>query len=94
MQEDLLKDLGVWDALEKEETKRIKVSTSRAKFGKLVTLVEGLEKNSIKQVMKELKHYLACGGTIKEKSIILQGNHAEKVKEWLVKNGYSKESIE
>ncbi|MBI2005205.1 MAG: stress response translation initiation inhibitor YciH, partial [Candidatus Aenigmarchaeota archaeon] len=36
----------------------------------------------------------ACGGTVKEGHIELQGNHKNKAKEILVKLGYSEEQIE
>ncbi len=79
--------------LEKEEVARIRVYTTKKKFKKLVTIVEGLEEDKMHAVAKELKKSLACGGTEKEGIIILQGNHERKAAEMLVKMGYPKESI-
>ena len=94
MKDELLDELGVWDALEKEEEKRITIVTERAKFRKYVTIIKGFDKNTAKAMMKELKHAFACGGTIKDGAIILQGDHKNKVKAWLIKKGYKEENIE
>ena len=90
----LPRDLCVCDLLDKEETRRIKVYTAKAKFNKLVTVVEGLDKKQIKETLKELKRKLACGGSIKEEFIILQGNHMKRVPEILVSMGFKKEAME
>jgi len=37
---------------------------------------------------------LACGGTLKEGVIELQGNHSHKIKQILVKLGFNGEQIE
>lgn len=79
-------------ALEKA-TEKIKVYVTRAKFKKLVTVVEGIDKNEIEDVGRELKRRFACGGTVKEGQIILQGDHKRKVKPTLVALGYPEENI-
>jgi len=48
----------------------------------------------LKDVCRNLKFKLACGGTVKEGVIELQGSHLEKVKEELIKLGFSPETIE
>ena len=91
----LPKDLCVCKDIEREEaTQRIKVYTEKAKFRKYVTIIEGIEKQQAKDVFKELKRKLACGGAIKEGKLILQGDHKKKVKELLVKMGYKENLIE
>lgn len=73
---------------------RIQVTTAKKKFGKLVTLVSGIEKGiDIKKVAKELKEELGCGGTIKDNVIELQGDHMRKIKPLLVSMGFSESSI-
>lgn len=73
---------------------RIQIATTKKKFGKIVTLVSGMEKGvDIKKVAKELKEELGCGGTIKDNVIELQGNHTKKIKPILVKLGFSESSI-
>ena len=48
----------------------------------------------IKNISKELKHELACGGTIKNNIIELQGDHKGKIKPILMDLGFPEESIE
>ncbi|MEM3361853.1 MAG: hypothetical protein QXV64_01780 [Candidatus Anstonellaceae archaeon] len=92
LQDDLMKEI-VSDAIEKQNI-RLKVYATKKKFKKLVTIVEGVEKDKLEQTAKELKNKLACGGTVKEGLIVLQGNHISKIKEILVSMGYLADSIE
>ncbi len=91
----LPKELDVWDNIVKGE-QRIKVITEKRKFGKLITVIKGIDPKAIdiKDVAKKLKSKLACGGTVKDNKIELQGDHKEKAKQELVKMGFAKESIE
>ncbi len=85
----LPKSLCVCETIAKEKEK------IRGRYGKFITLVEGIGKDADpKSVLKELKTKLACGGTIKNNAIELQGNHREKVKGILVKLGFPEEQIE
>ncbi len=79
-----------------KESQRVRVYLVKKKFDKFSTLVEGLEKKSIdlKEVAKKLKSDLACGGTVKEGRIELQGDHRQKAKNSLVKMGFAPETIE
>ncbi len=80
---------------ELEKTKqRITVHRTTRKFGKYVTEVRGLDNSQVKEIAKKLKEELACGGTVKNNTIELQGDHTKKVKEKLIKLGFSKENIE
>jgi translation initiation factor 1 len=49
---------------------------------------------SVKDLMKQLKSRLACGGTVKEGRIELQGDHKARAKEVLVEIGFSPEMID
>ncbi|MEW6528585.1 MAG: stress response translation initiation inhibitor YciH [Candidatus Micrarchaeota archaeon] len=89
----LISDLCVCKVLDKEEIKKIIVYTTAKKFKKLVTTVEGIDKNRLEDSAKELKHKLACGGTAKDGLIILQGNHIKKIKNILIAMGYAAEII-
>ena len=89
----LLKDICACEVLEKEESQRIKVYSTKKRFGKLVTVVEGLDREVLEKTAKELKHKLACGGTSKNGIIVLQGDHKDKIKGLLTTMGYSPESI-
>ncbi len=90
----LPQDLCVCATIAKEEQK-IKVRTVKRKFGKVITLVEGIDSKSldIKDLAKKLKSKLACGGTVKDGVIELQGNHVKRVKNHLVDLGFQQESI-
>lgn len=90
----MLKDICVCDILDKEGAQKIKVYTTKKKFRKLVTIIEGIDKARMKEAAKELKNKLACGGTAKEGVIILQGNHKKKFPDLLIKMGYPAEIIE
>jgi translation initiation factor 1 len=91
----LPKELDVWDNIAKSE-QRIKVVIEKRKFGKLITVVMGLDPKAIniKDVAKKLKSKLACGGTVKGNNVELQGDHKQRVKDELGKMGFAKESIE
>lgn len=89
----LPKDLCVCDILEKEQAENIVIYLTKSKFRKVVTVIEGIEKKKLAQTAKDLKHSLACGGTVKDDKVVLQGDHRRKVKELLVKMGYLPEHI-
>ena len=90
----LPRELGITEALDKQGATKIKVYTTKKKFRKLVTIIEGIDKSQLQQTTKELKQKLACGGTAKEGVIILQGNHKRKVKDVLKRLGYPEDNIE
>jgi translation initiation factor 1 len=77
-------------------TQKIKVSAVKKKYGKLVTVISGINSRdvNIKEVAKQLKSELACGGTIKDNNIELQGDHVKKAKEKLIAMGFSPETVE
>jgi translation initiation factor 1 len=76
-------------------SQRIRVTTDKKRYGKMVTLVTGFESGiDIKKITKSLKNALACGGTYKENTIELQGDHRKKIKEILIKIGFDEEFIE
>lgn len=82
-----------WEDLAKSEQK-ITVSTVSRRYGKIITLVSGFDKSiDLKQTAKALKEALACGGTVKDGVIELQGNHVKHVKPVLVRLGFSEDSI-
>ena len=86
----LSKELCFCESIAKED-QHINVKTVKRRFGKLTTVIEGLDQKDInlKDLAKTLKAKLACGGTIKDGKIELQGEHIVKVKEELVKLGFT-----
>ena len=91
----LVKELCVCETIAKESQK-ISIFVERKKFNKNYTIVQGIDEREIglKDLAKKLKSELACGGTIKDGKIELQGEHKQKVKVILVKHGFMPNSIE
>ena len=91
----LVKELCVCETIAKESQK-ISIFVERKKFNKNYTIVQGIDEREIglKDLAKKLKSELACGGTIKDGKIELQGEHKQKVKVILVKHGFMPSSIE
>ena len=78
-----------------KSSQRIKVTTDKKRYGKLVTVVSGFDNSvDVKKLAKDLKNELACGGTSKDRIIELQGDHTKRTKSILVKLGFDEESIE
>ncbi|MDP4039622.1 MAG: stress response translation initiation inhibitor YciH [Candidatus Pacearchaeota archaeon] len=87
-------DAAVWEDLAKSEQK-IRVSTEKRRYGKVATIVSGFDKSiDVKATARALKEELACGGTVKDGKIELQGNHGKKVKPILVRLGFQEDSVE
>jgi translation initiation factor 1 len=90
----LPKDICVCSVLDRETESKIKVYTKKAKFNKLMTIVEGVNPDELDRTTKSLKQKLACGGTSKDGSIELQGNHKNNAKKALVEIGYKEDIID
>lgn len=88
-------DLCACGELDKEDT-RIVVRLELRRFSKTSTIIEGVDPklSDIQHIVKELKSKLACGGTAKDGFIMLQGDHKEDVKSYLVKFGFTESAIE
>jgi len=87
-------ELCVCESIAKESQK-IEISTIKKKFGKIYTIINGIDEKelNLKDIAKKLKGKFACGGTAKKGIIELQGNHKHNVKPFLVEIGFSPESI-
>jgi translation initiation factor 1 len=88
----LPKELCTCGIREREEQK-ISVFVERRKFGKPITIVTGISEDN-KDLLKQLKNKLACGGTFKNGHIELMGDHRAKLGDLLLKLGYAKGQIE
>ena len=62
---------------------------TKGRAGKGVTLVKGLalDAAALAQTAKQLKAACGSGGTVKDGVIEIQGDHVERVIEWLKKDG-------
>jgi len=78
-----------------KSSQKIRVTTDKKRYGKIVTIVTGFESGiDIKQIAKDLKNSLACGGTYRDGEVELQGDHKNKVRDLLVNLGFDGDSIE
>ena len=89
----LPKELCVCDEMTREGP-RIRVRSDKRRYGKFVTLVDGFKDVDVDKIAKELKRRLACGGTMKNDTVELQGNHTSRVKEVLIDMGFSGDMID
>ncbi|MEA1993997.1 MAG: stress response translation initiation inhibitor YciH [Euryarchaeota archaeon] len=90
----LPKELCVCEEIAKPEQK-IRIYTSRRRFGKLMTVIKGISSSDIElnELSTTLKSKCACGGTVKNGTVELQGNQIEKVKKILIDMGYNEDMI-
>ena len=86
------------DALERGQAElppnqqKLRVQASRkGRGGKTVTVVTGFQcrPETLKDLLKKLKAQCGTGGTVKDDTLELQGECADKVVQLLVKLGYS-----
>ena len=89
----LPEELCMCEQIAKEQQK-IRILTDTRRYGKIVTVVEGIDSTDIDMddLARKLKTRCASGGTHKDGRIELQGDHKRKVKEVLEELGFSVES--
>ena len=85
-------ELCICQEIAKEQQKAI-ISTVRRRYGKMVTMVEGIDDSAIDigKLAKLLKSACASGGTVMGRTIELQGEHKKRVAKVLEQNGYQVE---
>ena len=88
-------DLCACGELDKEVA-RIVVRLETRRFSKTSTIIEGIhpKQSDMPRIVKQLKSTFACGGTMKDGFIMLQGDHRDDVKGYLVKIGFNEQAIE
>lgn len=85
---DLERELGITDTLAVESS-RIQVHTDSRRYGKMVTVVEGFDAAlDLDPIAKDMKKSLGTGGTVKGRTVELQGDHRKAIKAWLAERGY------
>lgn len=89
----LPKEICACQTIEKQTAQKLKVYSTKKRFNKLVTVIEGLKGEELGRVTKELKHKLACGGSGKDGVVVLQGEHKIRAAQHLETLGYPKEMI-
>ena len=70
------------------EKQLAKIRTERRKRGKVVTTINGLDRQDLPELLVKLKNKCGAGGTIKELTIEIQGEHADRVASLLEDEGY------
>ena len=85
-------ELCICQEIAKEQQKAT-ISVVRRRYGKMVTIVEGINDPAIdlSQLAKILKGACASGGTVKGRTIELQGDHKKRAAKGLEQNGYQVE---
>ena len=71
-------------------TVRIRRETQGRK-GKTVTVIHGLSltDGALEELARALKQHCGSGGTIHKGTIVIQGDHRQRIRELLEKKGYS-----
>jgi translation initiation factor 1 len=61
----------------------------KGRGGKVVTLIEGVETlgSALDTLARDLRHQLACGVSIRDGHLIIQGDHSDHLVEWLRARG-------
>lgn len=90
----LPKEICVCEEIAREQ-QRINIYSVKRKFGKIMTIIEGIDEKQVdlKDLTKKLKSKLACGGTLKGGEIEIQGDHKKRAKEMLIGMGFSPDMI-
>lgn len=80
---------GVPDLPPQQQNIRIQTTRSGRK-GKTVTVITGFQHKSetLSKLLKQLKSQCGSGGTVKDDSLEIQGDHRQKLLETLIKLNY------
>jgi len=86
----LPEELCVCEQIAREQ-QDIRITTTRRRYGKVVTIIEGFNTGDIDldDLARKLKTKCASGGTVKDGRIELQGDHKKKVEKALNELGFT-----
>jgi translation initiation factor 1 len=65
-------------------------ASSKGRKGKTVTILRGFQcsPENLADLLKKLKSQCGAGGTIKDNEIEIQGDHKQKILQYLIEQGY------
>ena len=72
------------------EKQTARLAKEKRKKGKVVTVIRGLpdEGNDLPSLLTQLKTHCGAGGSIKDESMEIQGDHVDRIRELLKNQGF------
>ena len=70
-------------------TQKLKIQVERRKRGKVVTVIRGVADDDARaKLLTDLKNVVGSGGTIREDTLEIQGDHVDTISQTLAQRGY------